>query len=461
MSNVLKHKFVSLKADGADTTKLRPSDWDAEHAFSGGALGSILYRDTGESDGASWLADVAVGSVLVSGGVGAAPAWSASPYISGQLGIGAVPYANNALYLLNPNGPGLHIKGGTSSNTRSAIVFENSAGAIRAVFNPEGQFYTNGWMTISGAFTATQNANGDITVFTTGASGLTTMLDVVSDITGPTIVAKATAGGWNFQGLDVSANYTFSIEKDGTVMWGAGSTKGSMDTALARNAAGVLEINNGVIGTFRDLQLRALTVSTNITLTNNIILANNSGILQIKDTGGTARNMLYSDNGNVLRLQQLAAGNFIIKPGSAQQLRVMNNAESAYGLVMFDGTLDLTVGTNTDGNYRLHVARSGSSGTLLAYDSTASTGVTNCVVREGAGQAANQVFGITATDGTTLRFAVRNGDILWGTALVALGGGAAPTLGTIAGTGPTVAGQNSWLRVLDSTGAACWLPVWK
>ena len=52
-------------------------------------------------------------------------------------------------------------------------------------------------------------------------------------------------------------------------------------------------------------------------------------------------------------------------------------------------------------------------------------------------------------------------DIQWGKALVALGGGAAPTVGTIGGSGPAVAAQNTWLRVLDSTGAACWLPVWK
>lgn len=53
------------------------------------------------------------------------------------------------------------------------------------------------------------------------------------------------------------------------------------------------------------------------------------------------------------------------------------------------------------------------------------------------------------------------GDIRWNKPLVALGGGATATLGTIGGSGPTTAAQNSWLRVLDSTGAACWIPVWK
>lgn len=52
-------------------------------------------------------------------------------------------------------------------------------------------------------------------------------------------------------------------------------------------------------------------------------------------------------------------------------------------------------------------------------------------------------------------------EIQWQKALVALGGGAAPTVGTIGGTGPATAAQNSWLRFADSTGAIGWLPVWK
>ena len=41
----------------------------------------------------------------------------------------------------------------------------------------------------------------------------------------------------------------------------------------------------------------------------------------------------------------------------------------------------------------------------------------------------------------------------------ALGGGAAATLGTIGGTGPTVAGQNLWARI-NINGTPYWIPVW-
>lgn len=45
-------------------------------------------------------------------------------------------------------------------------------------------------------------------------------------------------------------------------------------------------------------------------------------------------------------------------------------------------------------------------------------------------------------------------------ATVALGGGAAPTVGTIGGSGPAVAGQNSWLKVKIG-GTDSYIPVWR
>lgn len=47
------------------------------------------------------------------------------------------------------------------------------------------------------------------------------------------------------------------------------------------------------------------------------------------------------------------------------------------------------------------------------------------------------------------------------TPLVALGGGAAPTVGTIGGSGPATAAQNSWLKMTASDGSVFWVPVWK
>lgn len=66
---MLLHSFVSAIPSGTDTTKLRPSDWNAEHVFSGGSIGSLLYRDTGATNGATWLTAPAV-DVRLYGAVG-------------------------------------------------------------------------------------------------------------------------------------------------------------------------------------------------------------------------------------------------------------------------------------------------------------------------------------------------------------------------------------------------------
>jgi hypothetical protein len=48
--------------------------------------------------------------------------------------------------------------------------------------------------------------------------------------------------------------------------WAATTPDGAPDTALSRNAAGVVEINNGTAGTFRDLQLRAFNGTSTATI---------------------------------------------------------------------------------------------------------------------------------------------------------------------------------------------------
>jgi hypothetical protein len=66
--------------DPAADVKL--SWWNKEHQFAGGNHGALVMRDTGTTDGGSWLASVAAGMVLVSQGSGAAPAYTARPLLT-------------------------------------------------------------------------------------------------------------------------------------------------------------------------------------------------------------------------------------------------------------------------------------------------------------------------------------------------------------------------------------------
>lgn len=75
-----------------------------------------------------------------------------------------------------------------------------------------------------------------------------------------------------------------------------------------------------------------------------------------------------------------------------------------------------------------------------------STGVTSPLITNGAG---------------VLAIGDASGEVQIRKPLVAPGGGAAAFLGSIGGSGPTTANQNSWLRLLGHDGAVFWVPAWK
>lgn len=62
--------------------------------------------------------------------------------------------------------------------------------------------------------------------------------------------------------------------------------------------------------------------------------------------------------------------------------------------------------------------------------------------------------------GQRLTLVASAGNLNVGYDVTALGGGAAPTVGTIGGSGPATAAQNSWLKILIN-GTASFIPVWR
>lgn len=59
-------------------------------------------------------------------------------------------------------------------------------------------------------------------------------------------------------------NAGFYIHGGNVIGWGSAEASGTIDTGLGRNAAGVVEANNGTLGTFRDLKLRNLIATGRI-----------------------------------------------------------------------------------------------------------------------------------------------------------------------------------------------------
>jgi hypothetical protein len=169
MTQVLKHLKNSTIADGPDPTQINPSDWNAAHVFSAGALGSLLMRDTGDATyGASWLASVAAGQVLISNGVGAAPAWAASLTLAGNLTVGGtVSSTGQGGHTLVYTGPGFNTllvqNAAAGTGNAARLMLGNDASASQFQLTLYSTTFTAG---------APNYADG-VTFLSQGAGGMT------------------------------------------------------------------------------------------------------------------------------------------------------------------------------------------------------------------------------------------------------------------------------------------------
>lgn len=139
----LKHGFVSSLSDGSTPGEIQPSHWgsddtdysnDPTHVFSGGALGSVLYRDTGQADGKNWLTPAAAG-VLGWTGAGVAPTVTTAPTITGgnitelnasNLSTGSIPDARVPASAVTQHLTG-YARIGTAETITAAWVFSGIA----------------------------------------------------------------------------------------------------------------------------------------------------------------------------------------------------------------------------------------------------------------------------------------------------------------------------------------------
>lgn len=129
----------------------------------------------------------------------------------------------------------LKIKNQTASTGISNLLLVAGAGQIGSTAN---------------LLTIRSNAGVDLAAFDYRGSFVTRNLIITDDGSG----VGCSMSGSLFNGLTCSNSK--SLAWSGTTLW-----FDPLDTGIARNSAGVVEINNGTPGTLRDLTLRNLTVS--------------------------------------------------------------------------------------------------------------------------------------------------------------------------------------------------------
>ncbi len=116
--------------------------------------------------------------------------------------------------------------------------------AVPTYFGAEGGLYTRVGVLISGHFLPTTPVPGQAQQIQYPSNDAM-MFGIVADVFGPAMQVKGVypsnygAGGYLFSGLSGDGTYSFSIENDGTLGWGAGN-RAAMDTWLSRESAATL-----------------------------------------------------------------------------------------------------------------------------------------------------------------------------------------------------------------------------
>jgi hypothetical protein len=97
----VNHKFVSGKADGADPTLVQPSKWNqpenlTDDGAPAAANGTVMVRDSAQTEGASWAPRIIAPNVLTSG---------ATVAVDASLGDYFTLTAAQSFTLSNPTNP--------------------------------------------------------------------------------------------------------------------------------------------------------------------------------------------------------------------------------------------------------------------------------------------------------------------------------------------------------------------
>lgn len=160
MALSVKHSKVSAIPDGADSSLVLPSDWNAAHTFAGATSGGVAYF-TGST--AMDSSDVLSGSALVLGGGAGAPP-------STPVGLGTSTQVLHGNAAGAPSWGAVSLTADIQGGTASRVVLAGGAGA-----SP----------TMLAAGTTTQVLHGNA-----GGSPTWSALDLANDVTGTLGVAN-------------------------------------------------------------------------------------------------------------------------------------------------------------------------------------------------------------------------------------------------------------------------------
>ena len=154
MPDKLAHKKTSNKTDDADTTLVRPVDWNDEHILTGGADGNVMKRDTGSSGGWKWdTLSVILDSFPVSG---LPPAGNTGRLARlTDLARGIIMDQGTQWFNTNMEIANVREFGATGDgSTDDTLAIQTALNTGRPIFLPHGDYITSSALTVTHNFQA-------------------------------------------------------------------------------------------------------------------------------------------------------------------------------------------------------------------------------------------------------------------------------------------------------------------
>jgi hypothetical protein len=373
-------------------------------------VGDLLYASAATT--LSKLSDVATGSVLVSGGVGNAPSYSASPTLTTSL---TTP---------------LHI-GGTTASATLTLQSTSGAGATDSILFKTGN---NGAVT---ALTIASNGNATFLSTSTTAIGTLSLTNALTVSNGGTGAATFTANGVIY-GNGTSALGVTGAGTTGQVL--VATTGGAPSWSAVPSTAAVTSITFGTTG------LTPSSATTGAVTVAGTLVAANGGTGQSSYTIG---DLLYASSSTALsKLTDVATGSVLVSGGvgaapaySATPTLTSLTAPSHFGGTLASSSLTLqsTTGVGTTDSILFKTGNNGAvtaltiasngNATFLSTSTTAigTLSLTNAltVANGGTGQSSYTIGDLLYASTTTALSKLA--DVATGSVLVSGGVGAAPS----------------------------------